>query len=174
MSTNVKIAIAFAAGGLLVGGLFAYAQNQPPPKEQERSVKEAEVPAAALAALKKLAGGAAFTEFAEEIEHGHTFYEGSWKGPDGNVDALVTAAGDVVEIEEIIPAEKVPGAVREMAAKEAGKDAKVTYERKTLYLYEIKFKKDGKGREMLFTADGRRTHEEDDGDEDEEEEGKKP
>jgi hypothetical protein len=113
-----------------------------------------------LAALKKLAGGAAFTEFAEEIEHGHKFYEGSWKGPDGNVDALVTEAGDVVEIEESIPAEKAPASVRAAAEKEAGKDVKVRYEKKTLYLYEIHFKKDGKGREMIFTADARRYHEE--------------
>ncbi len=60
------------------------------PTEQERKVKENEVPAAALATLKKLAGSATITEFAEEIEHGGKFYEGSWKAADGQVDALVS------------------------------------------------------------------------------------
>ncbi len=165
---------AFAGGGLvLLAALLVAAQDskngKATAKEQEREVKLAEVPAAALAALQKLAGGAAFAEFAEEIEHGHKFYEGSWKGPDGNnVDALVTESGDVVEIEETIPAEKAPSSVRALAEKEAGKDAKVAYERKTLYLYEIKFRKDGKGREILLTADARRVDEsgEDEDDED--------
>jgi len=145
---------------LLVGGLLVWAQEKKGAPPHEREVTEAEVPPAALAALKKLAGAAAFTEFAEEVEHGRKFYEGSWKGPDGNVDAVVTPTGDVVEIEEILPPEKIPAGVRAATEQEAGKGTAVTFERKTLYLYEVHFKKDGKGREMMFTADGRRYHEE--------------
>ena len=145
---------------VLVGGLLVWAQEKMQNQEQEREVKEAEVPAPALAALKKLAGAATITEFAEEVEHGHKFYEGSWKGPDGNVDAVVTPTGDVVEIEEIMPPEKIPAGVRAATEQEAGKGTAVSFERKTLYLYEIHFKKDGKGREMIFTTDGRRYHEE--------------
>jgi uncharacterized membrane protein YkoI len=147
---------------LAVGGVLALAQTQPANKkeEQERKVKEAEVPPTALTALKKLAGSATITEFSEEIEHGHKFYEGSWKGPDGNVDALVTEAGDVVEIEEIIPIDKAPVAVRAAAEKEAGKDAKLTFEKKTMWLYEVHFKKGDKGREIILTPDGRRYYEE--------------
>lgn len=157
----------------LLAGVFVVAQDRKAPVEQERSVKETEVPAAALGALKKLAGGAAITEFAEEIEHGHKFYEGSWKGADGNVDALVTEAGDLVEIEEAVPTEKVPGPARAAVEREAGKDAKLAWEKKTLLLYEVHFKKDGKVRELILTPDGRRFHEEgvekqDQDDEDEE------
>ena len=130
---------------ILAGCLLVRAQEKKV-EDSERAVKENEVPAAALATLKKLAGAAAITEFAEEIEHGNKFYEGSWKGPDGNVDALVT---------------------------EAGKEAKLMWEKKTLVLYEVHFKKDGKGREIILTPDGRRYYEEgdekadkDDGDED--------
>jgi hypothetical protein len=161
-----------AVGAVLCGCLLLWAQGQPqaaqPPVEQERKVQEAEVPAAALAQLKKLAGAAPITQFSEEVEHGHKYYEGSWKGPDGNVDALVTEAGDVVEIEEVIPAAKVPAAVRAVIEKEAGKDAAVQYEKKTYVAYEAHFKKDGKGREILLTPEGRTHSEEgDDGDEDE-------
>lgn len=149
------------AGSLVVCGLTLSvgAQQSQPGGEQEREVKEAEVPPAALAALKKVAGGAPFTEFAEEIEHGHTFYEGTFKGLDGNVDALVTAEGDLVEIEESISAEKVPAAVRAAVQKVAGADVKPRFEKKTMILYEAHFRKDCKGREMILTPDGRRFYE---------------
>lgn len=172
MIRSGQLACAAAVAAVLAGGLLVWAQDRKPAPtdEQERQVKEAEVPAAALAALKKLAGGAAIREFAEEIEHGVRYYEGSWKGPDGNVDALVTEAGDLVELEEHIAAEKVPAGVRAAAEKESGKDAKCSWERKTLYLYEVHFRKDGKGRELLYTADGRRFHEGNDGGGDEDDE----
>ena len=145
---------------VLTAGMLVWAQEKKEPAEQERSIKEAQVPAAPLAALKKLAGAAALTEFAEEVEHGHKFYEGSWKGPDGNVDALVTEVGDLVELEEVVPADKVPAPARAEAEKEAGKDAKVMWEKKTFIMYEVHFKKDGKNHEIILTPDGRRFHEE--------------
>jgi hypothetical protein len=138
--------------------------------ESERQVKESEVPPAALQALKKLAGGAAITEFAEEVEHGSKFYEGSWKGPGGNVDGLVTENGDVVEIEEAVSADAVPASVRKTAQREAGDGAKLAFEKKTYILYEVKFKKGDRGRELLLTPYGSRPHEEDEDDEDEDEE----
>jgi len=158
LTSTTAVSVAF------MGALLVWAE------ESERRVQEAEVPPAALAALKQLSGGAPLTEFSEEIEHGSKFYEGSWKGPDGNVDGLVTEAGDVVEIEESIPAEKVPATVRSAVEKEAGQGATIHYEKKTFIAYEAHFKKDGKGRELMVTPDGRRTHEEGEGDEDEGEE----
>lgn len=142
-----------------VATLVGWAQDKKQPVEQEREIKEAEVPKAALDALKKLADKAAITEFAEEIEHGHKFYEGSWKGAAGNVDALVTDTGDIVEIEEVIPTDKVPAAARAEVEKAAGKDAKLMWEKKTVVMYEVHFKKDGKGHEMILTPDGRRIEE---------------
>ena len=86
----------------------AKAVNKAKGEEIERKVTEGEVPVGALKALKKMAGDAKITEFAEEIEYGHTFYEGSWTGRSGRgVDVLVTKAGDLVEIEEKIPTDKV-------------------------------------------------------------------
>ncbi len=159
---------------VLFAGLVTLAKTNALLGEQERKIKEAEVPKPALEALKKLADKAAITEFAEEIERGHKFYEGSWAGPTGNVDALVTDAGDLVEIEEVVPAEKVPAVVRAESQKQAGKDAKMTFEKKTMVLYEVHFVKGGKGHEMIFTPDGRTYHEhgeeedQDDTEEDEE------
>lgn len=170
MNRRARFGAAATAALCLAAGLVVLAQKNA--QEQERSVKESEVPPAALAALQRLAGNATITEFAEEIEHGHKFYEGSWKGPDGNVDGLVTPSGDVVELEEMMPAEKVPSVVRGELQKAAGKDAQVHIERKTFYVYEGHFKKDGKVRELLLTPDGRPYHEEDQqgGEQDEDEE----
>jgi len=129
--------------------------------ETERSITVAEVPAPALATLKKLAGGAEFTEFSEEIEHGQTFYEGSWKKPSGkNVDALVTPAGDLVEIEEEVAADDVPVAVLKAAQAAAGNDPNLAFEKKTMFLYEAKFRKGERGQELLMTPDGRKVEEE--------------
>ncbi len=159
MQRSRFLTIGAAAGAIVLGGLLAFAQNQagqPAKGEQERKVTEAEVPKAALDALKRLADQAKITEFAEEIEHGHTYYEGSWSGPNGDVDALVTASGDLVEIEEAIPADKVPSVVRAETEKAAGKGAKVKYEKKTLVIYEAHYKKGDRREEVTLTPDGRR------------------
>ncbi|MEE8576749.1 MAG: UvrB/UvrC motif-containing protein, partial [candidate division Zixibacteria bacterium] len=129
--------------------------------EIERKVKEAKVPAAALATLKKYADGAKITEFAEEVEFGHTFYEGSWKHRSGaNMDVLVTQTGDLVEIELQVDIKKVPRAALKMARKVAGKDVELVFEKKTMILYEVKFKKGNSQHELLLTPDGRRVEEE--------------
>jgi len=114
-----------------------------------------------MAALKKLAAGAKITEFAEEIEHGQTFYEGSWKSAAGvGTDVLVTKTGDLVEVEEKIPLDKVPAAVVKAARRAAGKSAQLSCEKKTMILYEIKFTKAGSRHELLLSPDGRRVEEE--------------
>ncbi len=129
--------------------------------EIERKVKEDQVPEAALKTLKRMARNAKITEFAEEIEYGHTFYEGSWKTRSGaNMDVLVTKAGALVEIEQQIETKRLPAAVQKAARKAAGKDAELTCEKKTMILYEIKFRKGDSRHELLLTPDGRRVEEE--------------
>lgn len=147
----------FVFGGIGLAALAWAAADD----EQERKIVEKDVPPAALAALKKLANGAALTEFSEEKEHGRTYYEGSWKGKHGNVDALVTPAGDLVELEERIPAEAVPSAVLEAAKSAAGSGASLHFERKTVTLYEVKYRAGQKSHELLLGPDGRQhEHEE--------------
>jgi hypothetical protein len=152
-----------AGCALAAAGVFAVAvagSVRQAEGEQERAVTEAQVPNAALEALKRLAGKAAITAFAEEIEHGHMFYEGSWAGAAGNVDALVTASGDLVEIEETVPADRVPPAVRAEIDKAADRGAAVTWEKKTLIMYEAHFRRADRAQELILTPDGRRHLEE--------------
>lgn len=159
-TARIAFTLACAAGLLASGALLASAFYMA--EESERQVKESEVPRPALDALKKVAGKAPIKGFSEEIEHGHKFYEGSWAGPNGNVDCLVTEAGDFVELEEIVPVSIVPASVRNAAEAQAGKSAAATYEKKTLVMYEVHFKKDGRGHELIFTPDGRPFHEDGD------------
>ncbi len=164
------IAVLVLAGAMLCASAYAKksrarakrtAREKPTAGEIERRITESEVPAAALAALKKLAAGAKITEFAEEIEHGQTFYEGSWKSAAGvGTDVLVTKTGDLVEVEEKIPLDKVPAAVVKAARRAAGKSAQLSCEKKTMILYEIKFTKAGSRHELLLSPDGRRVEEE--------------
>jgi len=127
--------------------------------ESERQIKKGEVPKPAMATLKKLAGRAEITEFAEEIEHGNTFYEASWKSRSGaNIDVLVTKSGALVEIEEQV--NKVPATVLKAALKAAGKKTRLVCEKKTMILYEVKFSKDNNRHELLITPDGRLVEEE--------------
>lgn len=144
-----------AIGGIvcaMLGVVVAVAQSG----DTERRVKENEVPAAAMAALKKLAGSATIHEFEEETINGKKFYEGEWKGPDSHMEAKVTENGDVLEIEESISADEVPAAVRTEAEKMSDKGGKIKYEKITLFVYEAEFRKDGKGHEIILTPDGRR------------------
>ena len=91
------------------------------------------------------------------------------------VDVLVTKDGALVEIEETIPAGKLPAAALKAAKKAAGRSAELSCEKKTMILYEVKFSKNGARHELLLTPDGRTVEEEiekgkaEDEDEDEEE-----
>jgi hypothetical protein len=167
MSRRSYWLVTVAAGMFILAGLLAWTQGGENKKsaegkeerdtraEAERAVKAAEVPAAALAALRKMSAGAEITAFAEETEQGHTFYEGSWKGPSGtNVDVLVTPTGDLVEIEEEVGADQVPAAVLAAARKAAGKEVKLGLEKKTMVLYEAKFQRGGVSHELLLNPVG--------------------
>ena len=152
------IAVMVFFGAMLCA--VVYAVQAAKETDTERIVTEAEVPAAALASLKKIAAGAKIFEFAEEVEDGHTFYEGSWKAPSGvQVDVVVTKTGDLVAIEEGVSANEVPAAVLKAAREAAGSGAEITLERKTTILYEAKFEKAGAEQELLLTPYGDKVEE---------------
>jgi len=167
------IAVMVFFGAMLCAAVYAVQTAKV--TDTERKLTEAEVPATTLASLKKMAAGAKILEFAEEVEDGHTFYEGSWKAPSGvQVDVLVTKTGDLVATEEGVRADEVPAAVLNAARKAAGSGTEMTLERKTTILYEIKFEKAGAEQELLLTPYGDKVEEDvrksqsDDDDEDDE------
>lgn len=155
MKTRITLMSLVGATLFFAGVVVARAQPKKASEEHERKVSQKDVPAAALEALKRLAGKNELIQIEEETEHGQTYYEGAWLGPQGRIEALVTTGGDLVETEEVVKADQVPHPVMDAIRKVAGKDAKLYLEKKTMWLYEVKFDK-GPGRhEYLFFPDGR-------------------
>ena len=134
-----------------------------------------QVPEPARAALLKLAGGATINKAEREKEHGVVVYEAEWTARGIQHEAVVTADGTLIEIEEIIPVEKAPTAVRAAIAKHFGPNAKVVVERKMIVVYEIETRIDGKEKELLVFPTGRvhedhgDDHEDDDEDDEDDE-----
>lgn len=124
-----------------------------------------QVPAQARQALLKLAAGAKITKVEREREHGVLVFEAKWVKDGTAHEAEVTADGALIEIEETIPADKAPAAVRAAIAKHFGSKARVTVEKKMIVVYEAKAKIDGKEKELLIFPTGR-VHEEPDDDDD--------
>ncbi len=158
--------IAALSSAALTAGVFAFTG---PGEESERKVKESEVPAAALAALKAVAKDAKLMGFEEEKANGITYYEAEWKDGAGKKEAKVTADGELMEIEESVSLSAVPKAVVDAAKKIAGADAAIHVEKMTAFYYEVEYRKGMKQHEIIIMPDGR-THEgggdDDDGDDD--------
>ncbi|HVP09656.1 MAG TPA: hypothetical protein VMV94_00540 [Phycisphaerae bacterium] len=163
--------VGVSVSALLLVGLIALAQEKPKEgekgkemgkemkmeKEGEKEMKipEAQVPPAALATLKKMAGSAKIEQFEEKMKHDQKIYKAEWKTAEGEMEVAVTAAGDLLATEEPVMADKVPAAVKAAAEKEAGMGAKIEYEKKTVILYEAKFKKGDKEEEVKICPTGK-------------------
>ncbi len=70
-------------------------------------------------------------------------------------EATVTAAGDLVELDESMAPEAVPAVVRQAAQSRLGAGAQIRYERVTLVLYEAEGEIGGRDREVLVSPTGR-------------------
>lgn len=121
--------------------------------EQKLSLDQ--VPEAARAALMKLAGNAPITEVECEKEHGMVFYEAEWAIDGREIEAKVTAGGDLVEMEEPVDAADVPEAVRAVAEKRFPGSATIKYEKVTIVLYEIEAKVGDKKKEITVLPTGK-------------------
>jgi uncharacterized membrane protein YkoI len=124
-----------------------------------------QLPEPARAALLKLAGGARIVEVEREREHGAMIYEAAWVKNGTQHEAEVTAEGALLELEETIPAEKAPAAVRAAIAKYFGAHTKVVVEETMIVVYEVEAKINGKDKELLIFPTGRVHEESDDDDE---------
>ena len=124
-----------------------------------------QVPEPARGALLKLAGRAKIVKAQREREHGVLVYEAEWIVDGVEHEAAVTAEGALLEIEEIVPVEKVPAAVRAVIAKHFGAQTKVVVEKKMIVVYEVEARIGGKEKELLVFPTGR-VHEDGDDDDD--------
>ncbi|HKQ49734.1 MAG TPA: PepSY-like domain-containing protein [Phycisphaerae bacterium] len=157
MKTKNHRRVGFVAGLLGVlgaAGLAAALDDEKVPLDQ--------VPAAARRALEMQAGGAKFTEIEREVEHGVTVYEAEWMDHGTEHEASVSADGELLEVEENVPMDKAPAAVREAIGKHFGAGTKVVIEKTTVVYYEVEAKVDGKEKELYFSPTGRLHGEESD------------
>ncbi len=134
------------------------------------------IPAPAREALLRLANGARIVGLERGRAHGATVYEAAWSANGTKHEAEVTEDGALLETEELVPAEQAPPGVRTAIEKHFG-DAKVVVARKTIVVYEIEARVNGKEVELHVLPmgqpveepgddDGGDHHDGDDGDDD--------
>lgn len=116
----------------------------------------AQVPAAATAAFKKAFPGIKDAKWEKEKDH----YEAGFTQAGNEMSALLSPAGELLEIETELRPSQLPVPVREVLATRY-KAAKVTEAAKIVtrktgaVTYEAEVREGGKKHDLIFTADGR-------------------
>ena len=124
----------------------------------EKRVKMESLPPAVQKTVQEQAKGATIRGLAKEIEDGKTFYEAELKVNGHNKDVLIDPAGSVVEVEEEVPLDSVPAAVKDAIQQHAAKGQIVLVEsvskNDAIVAYEAKIKTAGKTSEIAVKPDG--------------------
>ncbi len=137
--------------------------------DDDEGVRAEDVPAAARAALRKLAGGARILKVEREREEGVEVYEAEWRDKGTKHEAAVTADGTLIEMEESVRLSDLPLAVRAAVAKHFPRNVRAEVAKKTIIVYEIEARVDGEEKELYVFPTGRVDEgagQEDEGDED--------
>jgi len=145
----------------------------------EREIAETEVPTAILEAFKEAYPGAVVREYGEELEDGDKAYEISFTHKGQKIDILYAQDGNVIELEETIPAAELPAAIHDelndrFDQYEIKETEKITKGADIFYEVRLTATSDEKAYELIFSQDGRLISQEQDDDADdgeEEEEG---
>ena len=127
---------------------------------QEKTINKNQVPAAVLDSFAKAYPKATAKRYAKEIENGKTYYEIESKEGTISRDLLFEPDGKIAEIEESVPYDSLPSAIKDTVSAKYGKSAfvsaeKITHPGKPL-TYGLVLKVKSKKREMEFNPDGTR------------------
>ncbi len=143
------ISLTLIAATLLAGSAIA----------QEKKIKRSDLPAAVEKTVVAQSQGATIVGFAEEKEHGKTFYEVEMKVNGHSKDVLIDPSGAVVEVEEEVAMDSLSPAVKSGLVAKAGKGKLVLVESLTkndkLVAYEAQVEKAGKKSEVQVGPDGK-------------------
>jgi hypothetical protein len=149
--TGLRVTGITIAASLLLSGLVAA-------QDQEKKIKRSELPAAVDETVRAQSEGATIRGFSEERENGKTFYEAELMVNGHSKDVLIDAGGEVIEVEEQVPLENLPAAVRDGLEKKVGKGKLVKVESLTkkgkLVAYEAQVLTNGKRSEIQVGPDG--------------------
>jgi hypothetical protein len=116
-----------------------------------------ELPAAVQRTVKEQSKGATIRGLSKEVEGGKTTYEVEMKVNGRGKDVTMDASGAVIEVEEEVALESIPGAARAAIEKAAGsgqitKVGKVSGGKETVY--EAGLRRNGKRSEVKVSRDG--------------------
>jgi hypothetical protein len=154
VSLKRKLAFTATAVALLAGTAIA----------QEKKIKRSDLPPAVEKTVAAQSQGATIVGFAEEKEHGKTFYEVEMKVNGHSKDVLINPIGAVVEVEEEVAIDSLPPAVKSGLEAKAGKGKLVLVEsltkRDKLVAYEAQVLTAGKKSEVQVGPDGKLLHHE--------------
>ena len=124
----------------------------------EKRVKMESLPPAVQKTVQEQAKGATIRGLSIEIEDGKTFYEAELKVNGHNKDVLIDPNGAVVEVEEEVPLDSVPAAVKDAIQKRAAKGqialVEAVSKNDSIVAYEAKIKTAGKTSEVKVNPDG--------------------
>ncbi len=128
-------------------------------QEQEKKIQRADLPAPVEKTVTAQSQGATIKGFSEEKENGNTYYEAEMMVSGHSKDVLIDKDGGMVEVEEQVPFDSLPAAVREGLQSEAGQGKIVKVESLTkhdrLVAYEAKVQADGVRKEIQVGPDGK-------------------
>lgn len=127
-------------------------------EDQEKKITRKEVPAPVLAAFAKAFPKAQAVGFAQEKEDGKTVYEVESKEGTVHRDVTFFADGNLVVVEESLPAADLPAAVKATASKESPQGtihlAEKLLRGKTIE-YELHMKEGKKSFELVIDPSGK-------------------
>ena len=126
---------------------------------QEKKIERKDLPPAVEKTVVAQSQGATIRGFSQEKENGQLNYEAELTVNGHSKDVLIDANGAVVEVEEQVPIDSLPSAVKDalLAKAGAGKILKVESLTKhdKLVAYEAVVQSDGKKNEIQVGPDGR-------------------
>ncbi len=132
---------------------------------QEKKIERRDLPPAVEKTVAAQSKEATIRGFSQEKENGRLNYEAELTVNGHSKDVLIDAKGAVVEIEEQVPIDSLPSAVKDALHAKAGADRILKVESLTqhdkLVAYEAVVESDGKKKEIQVGPDGQRlNHEE--------------
>lgn len=104
-------------GGAMLGATLAFAATA---SAQEKKIQKSDLPPAVQQAVTAISQGATVRGYSRERENGHTYYEAEMTVNGRGKDVLVDSTGAIVEIEEQVTMESLPGAVQTALKGKAG------------------------------------------------------
>jgi uncharacterized membrane protein YkoI len=124
----------------------------------EKAVAMKDLPAAVQRTVQEQSKGATIRGYSKEVEDGKTVYEVQMKVNGHGKDVSMDASGVVLEVEEEVAIDSIPGAARAAIKKAAG-SGQITKVEKVSggkeIAYEAGLRKNGKRSEVKVSGDGR-------------------